>query len=247
MSRWESFSLTAAARPTKVAGGPSDVYIAMPLPEEAAAFLTLTPELDDMFLPLVDLGSIDKFSEQDLNKAFSVIEDVTTSIQEPVDGVFPTEYGISKGTVWVRPSVESLDTIQSRLDAGLSQHQLKGTALSDLTVEVAENVTVDPDYTLRTPQTFAMDRLALVVGDDVYEFPFGSLSSSAVMASGEKSELTYEDDALEHAPDLRDADITKDLSGAKFRIPLVVPEGVSTGDSRVFESGALETRDLPCR
>lgn len=33
--------------------------------------------------------------------------------------------------------------------------------------------------------------------------------------------------------------------GAKFIIPLVIPEGVETGDGRIFEGGAISYRDLP--
>jgi hypothetical protein len=33
--------------------------------------------------------------------------------------------------------------------------------------------------------------------------------------------------------------------GAKFTIPLVIPEGVETGDGRIFEAGAISMRDLP--
>ena len=33
--------------------------------------------------------------------------------------------------------------------------------------------------------------------------------------------------------------------GAKFTIPLVIPEGVETGDGRIFEPGAISMRDLP--
>lgn len=34
-------------------------------------------------------------------------------------------------------------------------------------------------------------------------------------------------------------------TGASFRIPLLVPEGVETGDGRTFEKNSLRTRDLP--
>lgn len=34
-------------------------------------------------------------------------------------------------------------------------------------------------------------------------------------------------------------------SGARFVIPLVLPEGIASGDGRIFASGALTTRDLP--
>jgi hypothetical protein len=33
--------------------------------------------------------------------------------------------------------------------------------------------------------------------------------------------------------------------GAKFTIPLVIPEGMETGDGRIFEPGAISMRDLP--
>ena len=33
--------------------------------------------------------------------------------------------------------------------------------------------------------------------------------------------------------------------GAKFTIPLVIPEGVETGDGRIFDGGAISMRDLP--
>ena len=33
--------------------------------------------------------------------------------------------------------------------------------------------------------------------------------------------------------------------GAKFTIPLVIPENMESGDGRIFEGGSIETRDLP--
>jgi len=35
------------------------------------------------------------------------------------------------------------------------------------------------------------------------------------------------------------------ISGAKFVIPLVIPEGVESGDGRVFKKGSISIRDLP--
>lgn len=39
--------------------------------------------------------------------------------------------------------------------------------------------------------------------------------------------------------------VTPTEHGAKFIIPLVIPEGVETGDGRIFEAGAISFRDLP--
>ena len=39
--------------------------------------------------------------------------------------------------------------------------------------------------------------------------------------------------------------VTPTEHGAKFIIPLVIPEGVETGDGRIFEAGAISMRDLP--
>lgn len=39
--------------------------------------------------------------------------------------------------------------------------------------------------------------------------------------------------------------VTPTEHGAKFTIPLVIPEGVETGDGRIFEAGAISMRDLP--
>jgi len=35
------------------------------------------------------------------------------------------------------------------------------------------------------------------------------------------------------------------MQGAKFKIPLVIPEEIETGDGRVFKKGAIEIRELP--
>lgn len=39
--------------------------------------------------------------------------------------------------------------------------------------------------------------------------------------------------------------VTPSLHGAPFVIPLVIPEGVETGDGRIFKRGAITIRDLP--
>ena len=39
--------------------------------------------------------------------------------------------------------------------------------------------------------------------------------------------------------------ITPKDHGAKFVIPLVIPEGIETGDGRIFEKGSIDMRDLP--
>ena len=39
--------------------------------------------------------------------------------------------------------------------------------------------------------------------------------------------------------------VTPTEHGAKFTIPLVIPEGTETGDGRIFEAGAISMRDLP--
>jgi hypothetical protein len=36
-----------------------------------------------------------------------------------------------------------------------------------------------------------------------------------------------------------------EMTGAQFRIPLVIPEGIATGDGRTFRKGAISTRELP--
>lgn len=41
------------------------------------------------------------------------------------------------------------------------------------------------------------------------------------------------------------ADGAPPMTGARFRIPIVVPEGVPTGDGRIFKPLAVTTRDLP--
>lgn len=41
------------------------------------------------------------------------------------------------------------------------------------------------------------------------------------------------------------ADGAPPMTGARFRIPVVVPEGVPTGDGRIFKPLAVTTRDLP--
>ena len=40
-------------------------------------------------------------------------------------------------------------------------------------------------------------------------------------------------------------DVNQPSSGARFVIPLVIPEGVESGDGRMFEKGAITIRDLP--
>lgn len=73
---------------------------------------------------------------------------------------------------------------------------------------------------------------------------------------GKKRGLLSVDEILESsilsakANDARRRVLTADghmqpAEGAKFRIPLVIPEGVETGDGRTFEKGAIDIRELP--
>ena len=137
---------------------------------------------------------------RDLEQVFDIVAGITTSQRDPLLGELPHQFGIKGSTLWARPSIDGLDTIQARLDSELGQHNIQNaSAISDLVVEVSSLGSSVPDsYTLRPPQTFQFDRLAIVMGDDVYEFPFGALSSSAVMASGAKSDLSFDgDDAVD--------------------------------------------------
>lgn len=73
---------------------------------------------------------------------------------------------------------------------------------------------------------------------------------------GKKRGLLSVDEILESsilsakARDARRRVLTADAhmepaEGAKFKIPLVIPEGVETGDGRTFEKGAIDIRELP--
>ena len=247
MSRWETFTLTASAAPGAL---DSDrAYVALKIPDEAVAFLSTGYEMDDMYVPLIDLGLADGLSSSDLDHVFEVVEMVVSSYSDPLMGDLPHQFGVNNGTLWARPNIDGLDTLQARLDAELAQYQLQNaSATSDLVVNVSRTNDVPDAYTMRPPQTFQFDRLALVMGDDVYEFSISALSSSAVMAAGAKSDLTFDGDTLSmpEPDDVAPADIAKQrMTGSKFYIPLVVPEGVPTGDGRVFKPMSLDTRDLP--
>ena len=250
MSRWETFALTASAG-TPGTLDPTHAYVALPLSDEAVAFLSLGYELDDMFLPLIDLGPAAMLSPEARDKVFNVIESVTTSLDEALSATMPYEFGVNSGVLWARPQIDGLSTIQARLDSELAQHQIENaSAVSDLVVNVSSGAADVPDsYTMRPPQTFQFDRLAYVEGDDVFEFPFTGLSSAAVLAAGGRpSDLSFDGDALSmpEPDDVASKDIAaQNMTGAKFHIPLVVPEGVPTGDGRVFEPMSLDTRDLP--
>ena len=247
MSRWETFSLTAAATPGSMS--PYRAYIALPIPDEGIAYLSVDGSPRELYVPLVDLGDVGGLGTEELDRIFDVVESVTAPQQTMLYGELPSQFGVDGSTLWARPSIEGLDTIQSRLDAELAQNNVEGaTALSDLVIEVSQASTVPDTYTMRPPQTFQFDRLAVVVDNDLYEFPFGALSSSAVMASGQTADLSFDGDALSmpEPEDVAGPDIAaQDMTGSKFHIPLVVPEGVPTGDGRVFKPMSLDTRDLP--
>ena len=244
MSRWETFTLTAAATPGSMSR--DHAYIALTIPDEGVAYLSVDGSPRDLYLPLIDLGD-----ETDLERVFDIVAGISTSQRDPLLGELPHQFGIEGDTLWARPNIDGLDTIQARLDSELAQNNVQNaTAISDLVVEVssAETSSSLPDsYTLRPPQTFQFDRLAIVMGDDVYEFPFGALSSAAVMASG-NAHLSFDGDVLTlpEPEDVASREIAdQNMTGGRFHIPLVVPEGVPTGDGRVFKPMSLDTRDLP--
>ena len=244
MSRWETFTLTAAATPGSMSR--DHAYIALSIPDEGVAYLSVDGSPRDLYLPLIDLGM-----ETDLERVFDIVAGITTSQRDPLFGELPHEFGVNGDAVWARPNIDGLDTIQARLDSELGQHNIQNaSAISDLVVEVSSSAgsSLPDSYTLRPPQTFQFDRLALVIGDDVYEFPFGALSSSAVMASGQTADLAFDGDVLSlpEPDDVAPRDVAdQDMTGSRFHIPLVVPEGVPTGDGRVFKPLSLDTRDLP--
>ena len=178
MSRWETFTLTASAAPGAL---DSDrAYVALKIPDEAVAFLSTGYEMDDMYVPLIDLGLANGLSSSDLDHVFEVVETVVSSYSEKLQpiGNLPHQFGVNNGTLWARPNIDGLDTLQARLDAELAQYQLQNaSATSDLVVNVSRTNDVPDAYTMRPPQTFQFDRLALVMGDDVYEFWIGGVSS----------------------------------------------------------------------
>jgi hypothetical protein len=47
------------------------------------------------------------------------------------------------------------------------------------------------------------------------------------------------------ASDVADADLDKPMEGGRFRIPVVIPEGIPSGDRRQFAPNSLEFKDCP--
>jgi hypothetical protein len=247
MSRWQPFTLTAAA-PRRQRGAllVEHTYICLSVPDEAVAYLSADGSpADEPVLPLYDLGP-----DVPLELALDIAAEAAAATQDPVRMVLPNEFGTTDGVLWSRPSVPAAEVLQSRIGALLSQHGLTGAERvgpGHRVVSVGPAGSVPDAYALRPPLEAVADRLAVVRGGDLYEvaFPWAEnpLASMPLAASGALEGLSFDGDLhmLPGADDLRSGE----MHGSRFRIPMLVPEGVPTGDGRIFKPMALTHRDLP--
>ena len=79
--------------------------------------------------------------------------------------------------------------------------------------------------------------------DRKHNFSFDETFTNAVV---EQAALTARaNEARKRFGLIASADMTEGASGAAFSIPLVIPEGVESGDGRKFEPNVIEIRELP--
>ena len=233
------------------AKGRKRVRVCLPLSDRDAATLVVGNIVGrELSLPLLDLGNAEDFTPEKQERLMDVVAGLAASRNANIPADLGVEYGTTGSELWTRPTVEGYNALRSRLIAELAQNTLPfDRVLPDPVISFATLTGEFPEY-LRdlTPQRVFFDRLAVEVGDDTFEFPFGMLSSGAVLAAGTPG-LIIDGDAMSS---LSDTIETPEVSsspgageGARFRIPLLVPEGVPTGDGRIFKPMSLRTRDLP--
>lgn len=256
-TQWTPFALTAAAGIAAPLRSLDDehesdlVRICLPLSDRDAANLVVDNVVGkDLSLPLMDLGTIDTITTLQKERLIGVLEGISSARSSSFAADLGVEYGTTDGLLWTRPSVDGLNVLRARLIAELAQNSIKFDRRFPDPVLAFASVGDNPvpsQLTDITPQRVYFDRLALEIGDDIYEFPFGVLSSGAIRAAGDPG-LIVDGDAILGLSDIATPEVTHDANsgkGARFRIPLLVPEGVPTGDGRKFKPLSLETRDLP--
>jgi hypothetical protein len=250
-THWVPFAMTASAG---ICAPLEDldytrVRVCLPLSERDASSLVVENVVGhDLYVPLLDLGTIDEFTTLQQERLMEVLEALAMSRSQSLPADLGIEYGNTDGVLWNRPEITGYDALRARLIAELATNSIPfSRALPSPVLEFAyigDNPV--PDYLADiTPERVYFDRLGLQVGPDFYEYPFGMLGSAAPMTAGG---LVVDGDAISSFGEMEAPEVTHDENsgkGSRFRIPLLVPEGVPTGDGRRFKQGALTTRDLP--
>jgi 2'-5' RNA ligase len=88
----------------------------------------------------------------------------------------------------------------------------------------------------RLPKVEDRDTLEVILGSSL------ALVADAGVAVRDASEAA---DVADEAPEEIGPAEGEDTTGRRFRIPILIPEGVPTGDRRIFAEGALEAKEPP--
>jgi 2'-5' RNA ligase len=88
----------------------------------------------------------------------------------------------------------------------------------------------------RLPKVEDQDTLEVILGSSL------ALVADAGVAVRDASEAA---DVADEAPEEIGPAEGEDTTGRRFRIPILIPEGVPTGDRRIFAEGALEAKEPP--
>ena len=194
-------------------------------------------------MPVLELGTIDDFTTMQQERLQGILESLALSRNESLAADLGMEYGSTNGVLWNRPVIEGFNALRARMIAELAQNNISfSRALPSPVLELAcigENP-VPSHLADVTPQRVYFDRIASQVGEDIYEFPFQMLGSAAPLAA---SGLIVDGDAISEFSEIISAaggHPQRELGkGSRFRIPLLVPEGVPTGDGRKFKPLSL--------
>jgi hypothetical protein len=236
-SSWSEFSLTAALGHTLPDShlDPNDrIQIVLPVPVQPSAALTYGDRIPDFVVPLMDLGPVDDYGEEKLHQLCMVISGVTDGTNWDLSGDMPAEFGESDGQIWARPDIANLKLLTMRLLSELIQNGFRPqTPLPAHCVMIGSADALPPSVFDTPPQHTTFDTLWLTVGEEAIDFHFGGLTATGFVEFAD----------LPLPPDV--AHPVLQGEGGKFFIPLLVPEGVPTGDGRIFEPLSLKTRDLP--
>jgi hypothetical protein len=213
--------------------------ILLKIPEESSVLYSLAdgtaPGDVGLALLSVDIGTM---SDAERLRLLEVVGEVAASTLG-VSMNFPTGASVHEGRVRLSADSESAEVFQGSLldaleDVGLSdfvQRPVPRTLLADMGAGDRVPATFS-SRALGGPRSIVSSQVSVVAGRFARAFGMSAMpgSGSALMLRGDRIPLTA---------------AAIDAHGARFRIPLLVPEGVETGDGRMFKPLALTTRDLP--
>ena len=215
------------ASPTCVLPRSAHAYVALSAPPSAVDALTAGLEVSAgrVFLPIVDLGEAETLSVHELMSVLDAVNSVCASGHSAVPVQTDPAVAVS-GRIRAQGRSADLTSVRTMIGDALLMRGVLGAQ----PVRAREMALVITD-----PRT---GELSSVGGTFDY-------TSIAVVAPGNPETVIYERTiGGQPTAALTAAGVASD-EGTRFVIPILLPEGVKTGDKRRFAPLSVRTRDLP--